>query len=108
MEIEVESDPDVEVLGLRRIEEAIHSIMARRSAPDWLPFIPGSSYWVPPRTRYSEVAKLVGKLASNQEEAKPFTSSRGWPSSSSFFKGGPLLHTEGEASSDMFQSEDEE
>jgi len=36
---------EVEVLGLRKLEDALHSIIVRQSAPDWLPFVPGSSYW---------------------------------------------------------------
>lgn len=30
----------------------------RRSAPDWLPFLPGSSYWVPPPQPYVKVGGI--------------------------------------------------
>ncbi|XP_060172177.1 uncharacterized protein LOC132603233 isoform X2 [Lycium barbarum] len=33
---------------MRKLEKVIHSVIVRRSAPDWLPFMPGYSYWVPP------------------------------------------------------------
>jgi hypothetical protein len=29
------------VVGIRRLEEAIHGVMVRRATPDWLPFVPG-------------------------------------------------------------------
>ncbi|GJN09644.1 hypothetical protein PR202_ga27669 [Eleusine coracana subsp. coracana] len=41
----------VEVVGIRRLEEAIHGVMVRRATPDWLPFVPGGSFWVPPVRR---------------------------------------------------------
>ncbi|GFP93984.1 hypothetical protein PHJA_001542800 [Phtheirospermum japonicum] len=44
-----EAAAEIIALGIKRIEDAIHNIIVRRSAPDWLPFLPGSSYWVPPR-----------------------------------------------------------
>ncbi|KAA8535784.1 hypothetical protein F0562_030782 [Nyssa sinensis] len=90
IEIDLESDGEHEVLGIRKLEDVIHSIIVRRSAPDWLPFIPGSSYWVPPRRRpYSGLAELVGKLANplNEDEAMSLTTSRGWPSSAYFVEG---------------------
>ena len=49
---------------LTKLEDAIHRIIVRRSAPDWLPFLPGSSYWVPPpRSRDYGLNQLVEKLA---------------------------------------------
>ncbi|KAL1165311.1 hypothetical protein V6Z11_A06G123000 [Gossypium hirsutum] len=68
---------------------AIHRIIVRRSAPDWLPFIPGSSYWVPPSTAQSYgLAQLVEKLANplTSEESMCTTAARGWPSSDYFIK----------------------
>ncbi|GFP90753.1 hypothetical protein PHJA_001219200 [Phtheirospermum japonicum] len=32
---------EIIALGIKRIEDAIHNIIVRRSAPDWLPFSPG-------------------------------------------------------------------
>ncbi|EOY26333.1 Serine/arginine repetitive matrix protein 2, putative isoform 3, partial [Theobroma cacao] len=75
---------------LQKLEDAIHRIIVRRSAPDWLPFIPGSSYWVPPSTAQSYgLAQLVEKLANplTPEESMSTTTVRGWPSSEYFIKG---------------------
>ncbi|KHG07741.1 Putative sugar uptake [Gossypium arboreum] len=75
---------------LRKLEDAIHRIIVRRSAPDWLPFIPGSFYWVPPSTAQSYgLAQLVEKLANplTSEESMCTTAARGWPSSDYFIKG---------------------
>ncbi|XP_066351797.1 uncharacterized protein [Miscanthus floridulus] len=57
------SSPSVEAVGIRRLEEAIHGVMVRRAAPDWLPFVPGGSFWVPPLRRPHGVAELVGRIA---------------------------------------------
>ena len=82
---------------LTKLEDAIHRIIVRRSAPDWLPFIPGSSYWVPPpRSRNYGINQLVEKLANplSQEESLSTTTVRGWPSSEYFIEGfafGPLI-----------------
>ncbi|KAF8389430.1 hypothetical protein HHK36_026125 [Tetracentron sinense] len=88
--IEVDRDPEseVEMLGMR-LDEAIHGIIVRKSAPDWLPFIPGSSYWVPPRKRPYGIVDLVGKLANpmTEEETFSLTTVRGWPSSDYFVDG---------------------
>ncbi|KAF8758050.1 hypothetical protein HU200_010788 [Digitaria exilis] len=47
-------------MGMRRLEDAIHGVLVRRAAPDWLPFVPGASYWVPPIPRPLGVADLLG------------------------------------------------
>ncbi|CAL9757398.1 unnamed protein product [Musa acuminata subsp. burmannicoides] len=76
-EIEAE-DPssEIEVFGMLRLEEAIHTMIVRRSAPDWLPFIPGSSYWVPRRGRPPGVVELVSKFTNPMtvDEILSFTS----------------------------------
>ncbi|KAK5825644.1 uncharacterized protein LOC108484200 isoform X1 [Gossypium arboreum] len=80
---------------LRKLEDAIHRIIVRRSAPDWLPFIPGSFYWVPPSTAQSYgLAQLVEKLANplTSEESMCTTAARGWPSSDYFIKDCNILH----------------
>ncbi|XP_020225446.1 uncharacterized protein LOC109807336 [Cajanus cajan] len=38
----------VEIDGLKFFEEHAHGVMVKKSTPDWLPFRPGSSFWVPP------------------------------------------------------------
>ncbi|KAM5579868.1 hypothetical protein ABKV19_009559 [Rosa sericea] len=79
---------------LRKLEDAIHRIIVRKSAPDWLPFVPGASYWVPPpRSRSHGLAQLVEKLANplTEEESMSMTTVRGWPSSNYFIQGSPPL-----------------
>ncbi|GMH03142.1 hypothetical protein Nepgr_004981 [Nepenthes gracilis] len=93
VEVDLESsssDTDVEVVGIKRLEDVIHGIIVRRSAPDWLPFLPGSSYWVPPKPRAQNIVELVGKLTNplTEEEGLSLTTVRGWPSSSYFLEGG--------------------
>ncbi|KAL7162883.1 hypothetical protein ACSBR2_043203 [Camellia fascicularis] len=75
-----------EALAVQKIEDAIHRIIVKRSAPDWLPFVPGSSYWVPPQRRTYGIADLVDKLANSltEEEVMSLTTARGWPSSAFF------------------------
>ncbi|RWV97459.1 hypothetical protein GW17_00039751, partial [Ensete ventricosum] len=71
---------EIEVLVIHRLEDAIiHAIVVRREAPDWLPFIPGSSYLVLPRSRPCGVAELVSRLANpmTEEEIVSFTIVRG-------------------------------
>ncbi|XP_059290320.1 uncharacterized protein LOC132043884 [Lycium ferocissimum] len=48
IEIDLDNGSDGGGGGMRKLEEVIHSVIVRRSAPDWLPFMPGYSYWVPP------------------------------------------------------------
>ncbi|WVZ94443.1 hypothetical protein U9M48_040332 [Paspalum notatum var. saurae] len=110
------SSPSVEVVGIRRLEEAIHGVMVRRATPDWLPFVPGGSFWVPPMRRPHGVAELVGRFAAaggaegvaravagavevvelddspmTEEEALSLSSARGWPSASYFVQVSPSL-----------------
>lgn len=86
VEMDVDPESEAEVAGLqRRLEDAIHGLIVRRSAPEWLPFLPGSSYWVPQPS-----FRLVGRLAVDplsEEEVLSLTSVRGWPSSAYFIEG---------------------
>ncbi|XP_019057506.1 PREDICTED: uncharacterized protein LOC104808102 [Tarenaya hassleriana] len=97
---------------IQKLEDAVHRIIVRRSAPDWLPFVPGSSYWVPPpRSQGHGIAQLVAKLANpmTDDEYLSTTSSRGWPSSDYFIKGVQPHPVETEMTSNTsYQSEDEE
>ncbi|PKI46151.1 hypothetical protein CRG98_033484 [Punica granatum] len=91
IEIDLESSPstssssdgeiEVEVLKMRKLEEAIHALFVEKSTPDWLPFIPGSSFWVPPRKRKVDMADLFDKLwdPPREEETFRFANGRGWP-----------------------------
>ncbi|XP_076954292.1 uncharacterized protein LOC143628641 [Bidens hawaiensis] len=96
-QIDLDSDADVEVLGIRKLEDAIHNIIVRQSAPDWLPFVPGSSYWVPPRAHRPESHDLFQALKRftnplTEDESMAVTSSRGWPSSAYFIQDSPPVH----------------
>ncbi|KAK3035548.1 hypothetical protein RJ639_034753 [Escallonia herrerae] len=80
------ADADAEALMVQKMEDAIHGIIVRRSAPDWLPFRPGSSYWVPPQRGSYGMAEVLQKLANTltEEEVMSLTTARGWPSSAYF------------------------
>ncbi|KAL2925611.1 AT-rich interactive domain-containing protein 5B [Bienertia sinuspersici] len=103
IEVELDSSSDnggeIEVLGLKKLEDVIHSIIVRRLAPDWLPLRPGSSYWVPPKRNADNIVELVEKLTNplTEEESLSLTSDRGFPSSSFFVKAsgsGPVTPVE--------------
>jgi hypothetical protein len=84
--------------------------MVRRATPDWLPFVPGGSFWVPPLRRPHGVAEIFSRIAAAAgtegligatdaavdvveidapmtEEALSFSTARGWPSASYFVDG---------------------
>ncbi|CAA0818736.1 Unknown protein [Striga hermonthica] len=120
IEVDLESSPSespeaaVEVItsGIRKLEEAIHTIIVRRAAPDWLPFLPGHSYWVPPRATSmrshsaGSVIEVLGKLASldpargrrsqgellSEDQQMALESGKGWPSSAFFIEGTSPMH----------------
>ncbi|KAI7747079.1 hypothetical protein M8C21_002515 [Ambrosia artemisiifolia] len=97
IEVDLEPDGDVEVLGLKKLEDVIHNIIIRQSAPDWLPFVPGSSYWVPPhrhRPQSHELFEVLKSLTNplTDEESMSVRSSRGWPSSAYFIEGTSPMH----------------
>ncbi|BAF15716.1 uncharacterized protein [Oryza sativa Japonica Group] len=85
-------------MGMRRLEDAIHGVLVRRAAPEWLPFVPGGSYWVP-EMRRGVAADLVGTAvrsaigaawnaeAMTEEEMMCLTTMRGWPSEAYFVEG---------------------
>ncbi|KAJ0965586.1 hypothetical protein J5N97_026724 [Dioscorea zingiberensis] len=104
------SGPEVEVLRVRRLEDAIHGIIVRRAAPDWLPFRPGSSYWVPSRENSLGLVGLVEKLVNpmSEEERLSFSSVRGWPSLDYFVQGVPPRHVTKNINSMVVQSDDDE
>ncbi|XP_052165854.1 uncharacterized protein LOC127782623 [Oryza glaberrima] len=124
------SPASVEVVGVRRLEEAIHGVMVRRAAPDWLPFVPGGSFWVPPMRRPHGVADLVGRIAAaaggdaevvagglayepevyapmTEEEALSFSTARGWPSAS-YFVEGKFPHTKKKSRKRATHTDEEE
>lgn len=83
-ELEIDGEgsaSEVEFLGNRRLRDAIRAIIVRESAPDWLPFIPGSSYWVPPRSN-----------PITDEEMMTSITARGWSSAAYFVEGNEPSH----------------
>ncbi|CAK9146097.1 unnamed protein product [Ilex paraguariensis] len=107
-------DPETEkrnAPAVRRIEDAIHRIIVKRLAPDWLPFYPGASYWVPPKRESYGIAEIFRKMSNslNEEEVMSLTMTRGWPSATFFVDGAPSNPPEIETSSkSISKSEDEE
>ncbi|KAI5659448.1 hypothetical protein M9H77_28241 [Catharanthus roseus] len=101
---------DVETINgaIKKLDEVIHSIIVRRATPDWLPFLPGYSFWIPPSGqnnpyRNGGLVEVIGRLSSvsrnDQNHSHDILSSdimpaddampnRGWPSSSYFIEGG--------------------
>ncbi|KAG0515479.1 hypothetical protein BDA96_10G282400 [Sorghum bicolor] len=86
----------------RRLEEAIDSAMARVAEPDWAPFRPGTSYFVPPRPAgmaqgilalLGHGGGLTGSSAAprrglSTDEARAVVGdSRGYPCSTYFIQG---------------------
>ncbi|KAL2340543.1 hypothetical protein Fmac_008483 [Flemingia macrophylla] len=74
-------------VALKHFDDLIHRILVKKATPDWLPFVPGSSFWVPPRPSPTNVVDLVHKLTN--EDHRPHDSPllstlRGWPSSNFF------------------------
>ncbi|KAG8376384.1 hypothetical protein BUALT_Bualt09G0057900 [Buddleja alternifolia] len=103
-----EAAAEIITVGIKKLEDAIHSIIVRRAAPDWLPFLPGYSYWVPPRPKSvrsnpGSMIDVIGKLASSgpaarnrrfshdfllsEDEQMSLSSRKGWPSASFFIEG---------------------
>ncbi|XP_015895262.1 uncharacterized protein LOC107429094 isoform X1 [Ziziphus jujuba] len=80
------SDGESEALMIRKLDDVVQRIIVQKSTPDWLPFIPGSSFWVPPRRNSVKFVDLVGKLADrlSEEETLSLATDRGWPCSDFF------------------------
>ena len=74
---------------LKKLDDIVQTILVQRATPDWLPFVPGSSFWVPPRLAPLKVTDLVGKLADQltDEESLSVATDRGWPCSQFFVHG---------------------
>ncbi|XP_042054733.1 uncharacterized protein LOC121799432 [Salvia splendens] len=100
IEVDLDSDsPDPEAvsLGVKRLQDAIHSIIVRRAAPYWLPFLPGHSYWVPPRaasSRYTlaSISHPLQHQLLSEDEQMSLLSANGWPSSTYFIQGTSPQH----------------
>ncbi|KAL9247217.1 hypothetical protein vseg_020672 [Gypsophila vaccaria] len=105
---------------MRRLEEAVNRVVVKRAQPDWIPLVPGGSYWVPPiessRGFHQLVSNLVKHSTPNESNknkegvsVRVFNSTRGWPSSAHFFIGSSHTPLEGEMTfKSSKKSEDEE
>lgn len=94
MEIDTSSSSDGEhEVTLKMFDDLIQRILVKKATPDWIPFVPGSSFWVPPRPNPSNVVHLVHKLTNDEqqtlspEESLSLFNLRGWPSPSFFIEG---------------------
>ncbi|XP_022730412.1 uncharacterized protein LOC111285305 [Durio zibethinus] len=75
--------------AINKMEEIVHNIIVQKSTPDWLPFLPGSSFWVPlPRHGSKRVSDFIEQLTNQltHDEYLSLTTGRGWPCIS-FFDG---------------------
>ncbi|GAB2291425.1 hypothetical protein Dimus_025681 [Dionaea muscipula] len=79
--------------AVKMLEDFVHGIIVRRSAPDWIPFIPGASFWVPPGPRAPQIIEVVRKFTNplSEEEQLSIATVNGWPCSSFFLDGNFLL-----------------
>ncbi|KAH6831716.1 hypothetical protein C2S53_008649 [Perilla frutescens var. hirtella] len=84
------AEADAEEKAVEKMEDVIHNFVVRRSKPDWLAFVPGASYWVPPRRTSYGVAGVFEKLANalTDEEYLSLTTLQGWPSSAFYIHNG--------------------
>lgn len=81
---------EVEAKVVDSIEDFIHNTIVYRSRPEWLPFVPGASYWIPPRRSSYGVAELVRLVANapTEEEYLSLVTLQGWPSSAFYIHSG--------------------
>ncbi|GKA50292.1 hypothetical protein Tco_0743365 [Tanacetum coccineum] len=89
---ESKSDIDVDLLALKKLDDFVHNVIVKQCEPDWLPFLPGMSYWVPPRTDVSKQVFDVFKTLTNPltgggfDESMAVVTARAWPSSDYFIQ----------------------
>jgi hypothetical protein len=87
IELEIDSKNEAEAAILKKLNEFVRRIIVHNSTPDWLPFAPGSSFWVPPhQITATKIANLVDKVTNplTEEESLSLSSPYGWPCSSFF------------------------
>ncbi|KAJ0239108.1 hypothetical protein HA466_0236140 [Hirschfeldia incana] len=81
------SKAEAEAAVLKKLNEFVRRIVVQNSTPDWLPFSPGSSFWVPPhQNTAAKIANLVDQVTHplTEEEVLSLSSPSGWPCSSFF------------------------
>ncbi|XP_061989834.1 uncharacterized protein LOC133708389 [Rosa rugosa] len=89
------SEGESEALMLKKLDDIVQRILVQKATPDWLPFVPGSSFWVPPRRSPLGVNDFVGTLADklSDEESLSVATDRGWPCSGFFINGSESAET---------------
>lgn len=82
-------DSEADRLVIKKLEEIVQSIIVQKATPDWLPFMPGWSFWVPPPRRPNTIVDWMSKLSNQltEEEMLSLTTVRGWPCSSFLLEG---------------------
>lgn len=85
-----QAEAEAEARVVKKIEDAMHTIIIKRSRPDWLPFVPGASYWVPQRRHSYGVAEIVHQLSNplTEEQLNSLITFQGWPSSAFYLSHG--------------------
>lgn len=80
---------------LKKLDDIVQRILVQKATPDWLPFVPGSSFWVPPRRSPLGASDFVGKLADklSDEESLSVATDRGWPCSHFLIDGSESAET---------------
>ena len=89
------SKAEAEAAILKKLNEFVRRIVVQNSTPDWLPFAPGSSFWVPPhQSTAAKIANLVDRVTNplTEEEAFSLFSLSGSPRSSFFIPLGNGFH----------------
>ncbi|KAH9622407.1 hypothetical protein KSS87_007590 [Heliosperma pusillum] len=100
--------------AVSKLEEAVHNVVVKNAKPDWLPLVPGGSFWVPPTTMARGIDKVVSGLVKEETEIVMKDSflgsgsNRCWPSSAQFFKGVTQSPLEGEMTSSPSNTSEEE
>ncbi|EOY32031.1 hypothetical protein QUC31_019576 [Theobroma cacao] len=90
IEIDLDSSSST-ASAINKMEEMFHAIMVHKSTPNWLPFLPDSSFWVPlPPKGSKRVADVIEQLSNQltREESLSLTTGRGWPCLSFFIRDG--------------------
>lgn len=89
------SKAEAEAAVLKNLNEFVRGIFVENLTPDWLPFAPGSSFWVPPHQNTAvKIASLVVDKVTDpltEEEAFSLFSPYGSPCSSFFNPLGKVL-----------------
>ncbi|XP_057431684.1 uncharacterized protein LOC130724475 [Lotus japonicus] len=89
-----EIDAEHEVT-LKMFDDLIQRILVKKATPDWLPFLPGYSFWVPPRPSPSSVVHLAHRFNSSDQpqDALNLESHHGWPDPKYFLQGNAPAHS---------------